>query len=513
MRSDASTRSRTGLMVFSMAGLLLLALLIGVGGALFGWVGQVMLITLLVPAVLLSMDYRIGVVLLIVMMPFANSRLIPQLGPLSVVNMLLAGVCALYLLRWVLMRMAGKKAPLPVSRELLLYYVLPVTLACVIGTFHLGEIPHHFLAANKLDKFSLADYWISQYFKTMLLVLVACVIGAAVVEYGKAMRFATALCVAAVGFVLAMVVLIGLTGVSLDRLKDSRSFLGLLGRHNNEAGVMLTGALGPMLFMQAYVRHGLARWALRLATGLVICGIVATFSRGAFLGMLAILLAYVLHFKRIKTVIVVLVLGVLGAVVAPSAVWDRLSLGMEESRGEVVSSQTDELTAGRVYTWQKLAPEILRSPLWGRGELSTEWSNHVKTSFYSASHPHNMYLEILMDMGLMGAVAMFLFYRYIWRTYRWLGRDERVPLTMRGFFIGAWTSLLAMLIYGFSNGHYYPAPEQIFYWVSIGLAFGYAARLGKEVPSAVPQSRRPRGFKVPQERILGPRPAGWKPGT
>ncbi|WOI45607.1 hypothetical protein [Acidovorax sp. BLS4] len=70
-----------------------------------------------------------------------------------------------------------------------------------------------------------------------------------------------------------------------------------------------------------------------------------------------------------------------------------------------------------------------------------------------------MYLEILMDMGLLGAIAMFLFYRHVWRVFRWLGRDERVPPAMRGFFTGAWTGLLSLLIYGAANGHYYQSPQ------------------------------------------------------
>jgi O-antigen ligase len=449
--------------------------------------------------------------MLIVISPYANSQAIPQLGPLSIINLLLAGLVMLYLLRLALLRMSGRPSPMPVERELLLFYVLPVTLAAMVGTLHVGEIPQHFLVANKIEHFGVRDYWISQYTKTMLLVFIACIIGAAVVEFGKGMRFAISVCIGAVLFVLAMAALIGATGASFSQLRDDRNFLTLLGRQNNEAGVLLATAFGPMLFMQAYVRHRGWQWVLRLGAGLVAAGVAVTFSRGAFLGLMVILLAYVLHFRRIKTAVSVLVAVVIGASLAPAAIWERLSLGLEETRSAgIVTSQTDELTQGRVYTWKALAPEIVRSPLWGRGELSTEWSNHVKTSLYSASHPHNMYLEILMDMGLLGAFAMFLWYRYVWRMFRSLGRDERVPAPMRGYFLGASTALLAMLVYGFSNGHYYPAPEQIFYWVSIGLAFGYAAKVRKEAPVAElkpvkPVGRHAGGYRVPPERILG-----WK---
>lgn len=513
MTSSPRHGTSPGLIVFSMVALALGAVLIGLVGAVFGWVGQALLVTLLVPAALLAMDYRIGLILLIVLMPYANSRIIPQLGPLSVINLLLAGLCFLYVMRLALLRLANRASPLPVERELVLYYLLPITLAAMVGSMHVGEIPQHFLVANQLEHFNLRDYWISQYFKTMLLVFVACIIGAAVVEYGKGMRFGIALAVSAVVFVLAIGVLVAVTGVSLSRLKDDRSFLVLLGRQNNEAGILLATALGPMLFMQNYIRHKVGGWMLRLGVGAVICGIVVTFSRGAFLGMLAIVTAYVLHFKRVKTAFTVLVLAVVCAALAPAEVWERLSVGLEPARNAgLTSGQSDELTAGRVDTWKSLLPDVVRSPVWGRGEMSTQWSTHVKTSLYSATHPHNMYLEILMDMGLLGVAAMFLFYRHMWRTFRRLGHDERLPGPMRGYFLGAWTSMLAMFIYGFSNGHYYPAPEQIFYWVSVGLAFGYVAYLRKEAPAigitpAEPVPPRRGGFRVPPDRILG-----WRSG-
>lgn len=511
-------RRRQPAQASSVAGALVLfgvlALLLGLLGAVGGWIAQLLALTLLVPAVLLAADYRIGLVLLVLLMPFANSRLMPQAGPLNPVNMLLAGVCLLYLLRVALTRMSSRRAPapLPVGRELLLYYLLPVTLAVVVGTTHLSEIPQFYLVFNKMEAFGLSQYWVSLYLKSMLLVLCACIFGAAVMEYGKGLRFAVAMSVAAVLFVVAMLVLIAVTGISLDKLKDARSFLVQLGRHNNEAGVLLCTALGPMLFMHACVKHRVGRWSLAAAIALVIGGIVLTFSRGAFLGMLGILGMYVLRLRRLTTVLVVLTLVAVAAALAPAALYERLGAGLDEGPGSAaITSERDELTAGRVYTWKQLAPEVLRSPLWGRGMLSTQWSTHVKTSLYNANHPHNMYLEILMDMGLLGALAMFFFYRHVWRTFRWLGEDERLEPVMRGFFVGARAALLAMFIYGVSNGHYYPAPEQIFYWVAVGLAFGYARKLGG--PLVEPHRRRfggRRRVRVPPERILGPLPASRK---
>lgn len=490
-----------------LAGFSLVAMLFAALGVLTGWLMQVFLLSLLLPLVLVVSDYRLGLILLTVLMPFASSPILPKAGPLSAINLLLVGVCGMFLLRMVLNRMLHKPLSLPMPRELLLYYIVPVTLSCVIGSFYLGEIPPHYFLVNKFDSFGPREYWVSQYLKNMLLVLTACIVGAAVVERGgHGLRFASAVVASAVVFVLAMLALIAVSGVSLGFLAEARSFLGALGRHNNEAGVMLTTALGPILFMMGTTRHRGARFVLGASALLVIGGIVLTFSRGAFLGLLVILLAYVLHFRRLKTAFAVMTLAVVAAAFAPSEVYERLGRGLGEGSVQRMSAEGDELTAGRVYTWSRLSGEVLRSPLWGRGQLSTQWSDHVKNSLYNASHPHNLYLEILMDMGILGAVAMFLFYRFVWRMFRTLSRDPRVPDAMRGFFLGAWAGMLSMFIYGVTNGHYYPAPEQIYFWMAVGLALGYVKwlRTQPEVTPLTPVAPRPGRFTLPPDRILLP---------
>jgi hypothetical protein len=487
-------------------GAVFLALLLGVAGALVGYVGQIFFLTLLVPALLLLVDYRFGVILLILMMPFANSPLIPQAGPLNIINLLLAGVCMLFVVRMVVLKVGNKPALLPVPKDLLWFYILPMTLATVVGTTHLSEIPAHYLMANKIEAYGIKQYWISQYLKQMLMVFMACVMAAGVVEYGKGMRFAVSTFVAGMLFVLLMAVMIALSGMSLDRLKDSRTFLTLLGRHNNEASVMLLGVFGPMLFMRSHVRSAMGRFWLGIGIAATGIGVVLTFSRGGFLGLLVVCAIYVFHFRRLRTVVVALVVVVLAAVLAPEAVYERMSRGLDESTSNV-DTKGDELTAGRGYTWKQLAPEILKSPLWGRGLQSTQWSTHVKTSTYNANHPHNLYLEILMDLGLLGAAAMFFFYRYVWRTFRALARSEHVPPPMRGYFMGAFAGFVGMLVYGISNGHAYPAPEQIFFWVAVGLAAGYSGRGASGVgePATVPGRRGLRGPVVAKTRS-----AGWR---
>lgn len=494
----------------------LLAMLVGLVGAFFGWFAQLFLLSIAVPVVLMLVDYRLGLMLVVILMPYSLSKLIPKAGPLSLMNVLLLGVCLAFLLRWMLHRMAGKHIVFPVGHALGWLYLLPLTIATLVGSLHVGEISQIFLAFSHQDSFDLKEYWVSLYFKATLMVMIACIFGAAVVERGEGLRFAVATVVSGVTFVLALVAVILGTGASLEDLKNARTLLEVLGSHNNEAGVMLLAPLAAALFMREFVTSRMARFALLMALLILVAGVALTFSRGAFAGLVVMLGFYVWHFKRLGLGLGVFTLAVAGLALAPNAIQERLmtGVGQGESIGEQLTGRVegDEFTAGRVWIWSQLSPEILRSPIIGRGLLSTQWSAAAKDGRYHGTHPHSLYLEVLMDLGFVGAVCIALFYVYIWKLFGKLAEDIRLVGATRGYFLGAKAGLLGMLVYGFSNGHYYPAHEQLFFWISVGLALGYQRYLaGRPVASAAQHAAKPtngrhaRAFRIPETSILRPR--------
>jgi O-antigen ligase len=213
---------------------------------------------------------------------------------------------------------------------------------------------------------------------------------------------------------------------------------------------------------------------------------------------------YLLHFRRLRTAFFVAALVIAGVALAPEAVQDRLLRGLQDHGVQSVGLRGDELTAGRIYVWSNLAPEVARSPLYGRGLMSTQWSGYVRSGAFGATHPHNVYLEILMDAGIYGAICMFIFYRFAWRSFRKLGRDERFDPGTRGFFLGAAAGMAGMLTYGLTNGHWYPSAEQVFFWLALGLAIGYT-RIAAELPAPVQSTPAKKRFaRRPGMRHLEP---------
>ena len=474
-----------------LAGVALLALLLAATTAIFDWDTQAIALTALVPAALMLYDYRIGLALLIFILPFENATILPKIGPLNALNVLILGVVLSFLLQVGMRKLTSRPMAVLVPRTLFWYYVVPVTVALVVGTFHFKEIGRLYVLNTYSDGYTVVNYWVSHYFKHMLLVAVACVIASTVVEQRTGRRIIIMAGLAAMVFVVAQMIITAQSGLNAYQLQSSRSFLRILGRQNNEASVMLVTALGPMLFMRESVRSGALKLALTIAAILLIGAITLTGSRGGFVAMLAIVALYLLHYRRLRTAFFVVFLAVAGLALAPQAVQDRLLEGLVNKRIESVGSRGDELTAGRVYVWKSLAPEVARSPLYGRGLISTQWSQYVRSGQFMANHPHNVYLEILMDAGVYGAICMFIFYRFVWRMFRRLGKDERLEPNVRAYFYGAGAGLIGMLVYGFTNGHWYPAAEQVFFWIAVGLAIGYT-RVAEQLPPVFAAKVMPR---------------------
>ena len=74
------------------------------------------------------------------------------------------------------------------------------------------------------------------------------------------------------------------------------------------------------------------------------------------------------------------------------------------------------------------------------------WSRAMNSgAMVFVGHPHNAYLQAVLDMGLIGLVLLVAFYWHVWNGFRALGSNAYLTPVMRGFFQGACAALLAFL--------------------------------------------------------------------
>ena len=141
-------------------------------------------------------------------------------------------------------------------------------------------------------------------------------------------------------------------------------------------------------------------------------------------------------------------------------------------------ARANAISANRIDgIWLPLLPELAKSPLWGNGLSSILWSFPMVTGgMLTVGHPHNAYLEALLDMGLIGLVLLCAFYLHVWRGFRALHGAPWLTPPMRALFQGATAALVAFLLTCLVGSSLRPDTESAFLWIAIGLMYGVRAR-------------------------------------
>lgn len=422
--------------------------------------------------VAILIDYRIGAVLLIVLLPVSATNLFPHalmgITGLNPINLLLAGTLAAYLLRG---RLENPVALVP--QPLLWLYVVPIVLAGLLGIQHVDDIHPGFFEQLVVNYTEWPGYLRDSVVKPLFTVLAAVLVAGAVAKARKPEPYIVAI---AVGACLLALVVFGFIFVSEVRLgylasARARAFFEQIGTHANELGRVFVTAYALLLFSWWETKHGHARLALFALLGMLSFAIVLTFSRNAFLGFFLVNgLFLVWKFNMKKLGLALLGTGI-AAALAPDAVYRRLTYGFD-------SGSADRVSAGRIDgIWLPLVPDSLKSPLWGSGLDSILWSDAITSGTAEfVGHPHNAYLQAFLDMGLIGLVLLVAYYWHVWKGFRALGSNAYLTPVMRGFFQGACAALLAFALACMTGGSLRPEPENGLLWIVIGMMYGLLAR-------------------------------------
>jgi O-antigen ligase len=144
-------------------------------------------------------------------------------------------------------------------------------------------------------------------------------------------------------------------------------------------------------------------------------------------------------------------------------------------------SGLNAISAGRLEgIWLPLLPEILRSPIYGNGLGSILWSEAMRreggVTMIGTTHPHNAYLETVLDMGIAGLILIGAYFVHVWRGFRASSVDPSLSPALRGFYLGAVAGLASFLIAGVADSSLKPKPEQGFLWLAIGMMYGQRAK-------------------------------------
>lgn len=458
------------------AGIALLGAFWGSVVAVTEWNALFLCVSLIGCAFILS-DFRIGVVLLIVLLPISRSYVFPHamlgITGLNPFNLLLVGTLGSYLLHGLFAGSIRRFMP----RPLLWLYIVPILVAGALGSRHVGDIAPGFFIYESLEFYDAGGYIRELVAKPLMMVVFALLVGAAVSRSEKPERFLIPTLISIWVMGAIVVVFVAMSGVALRDLASSgaRTFLGPLGLHANDLGRLYAVAYALLLFTWAEAKEPAFRLALLTSMGLVVVALMLTFSRGAFLGFVVVNALFLLWRRNAKTLIFFGVLAAGALWVLPAAVYERISTGFGEG--------LNAISAGRIeQIWLPLLPEVMRSPIYGNGLGSTMWSEAMHgadgVTILATSHPHNAYLETVLDMGIAGLILVCGYFAHVWKGFRALSVDPSLSPTLRGYYLGAAAGLVSLLVAGITDSSLTPKPEQTFLWLAIGMMYGQRTNAG-----------------------------------
>ena len=188
-------------------------------------------------------------------------------------------------------------------------------------------------------------------------------------------------------------------------LHQGRGVGGWLG-DENDFGMEMNVAI-PVAFFMSQGAVGKGNKLMYVGSlGLFVMALVATSSRGGFLGLLAVG-AYCWLFSSRKLMSLFLGLCLVGLVLvaAPQEYWDRISTITDDKT-------TESGTAGqRMFTWGIGWEMFLANPILGVGQGNFAWTigeylggRTWQTKSLAGRQAHSLYFTLLPELGLVGVL-------------------------------------------------------------------------------------------------------------
>lgn len=438
------------------------------GLIVFAELDALVLCLALLACAFVMIDFRIGVVSLIVLMPLSASTLLPhQVGGIMGLNqetLLLLATLASCLLH----ARASDGGSGFGTRPLVWLYLVPFVLAGVLGSQHLNDVAPSYLAVQPLVYDSVSYYLLRIVLKPLYLVLFALLVAAAVNRSRRPELFIAptlvsiwVMCLVTISFTL-------FSGASLAELASThaRMFLSPIGLHTNEMGRLYAVAYALLLYTCAATKDPGLRLLLIASMVLTTLALMLTFSRGAFLAFAVVNGLFLQSRRQASTLLLGGLLLLVLAVLIPGAVYDRIGYGWGGDINIISAGRVDDI-------WLPLLKEIWHSPIFGTGLSSIAWSEAARTGIIqNAGHAHNAYLNTVLDMGVLGLILLCAYLVHVWKGFRRLSVDPAISPLLRGFYAGAAAGLVSFLVDGFFGSSLTPCTEQVFLWLAIGMMYG-----------------------------------------
>lgn len=262
---------------------------------------------------------------------------------------------------------------------------------------------------------------------------------------------------------------IPLSGLAGDGMQYRHRISAWTNRHPNDLARVFVAAIwiGFSLW-QLKVGTLKLRLTALVAVGFVIIALGHTHSRGGYLAFVFTGLAVALVAGSWRT-LAALVVAVAAVMTYAPSITDRILTGVDTTGG--AEHDMAEVSGGRDIIWPAAIKGIEDSPLIGHGFRGYIVSPALPWSLETGGgegHPHNAYLETLLDHGVLAAPGRLAPFLYVLGAGVVLVRRRSDPLLrLMGVTAVAW--IAATLTMGISGQHWGFSENLFTFWCVAGL--------------------------------------------
>jgi O-antigen ligase len=235
--------------------------------------------------------------------------------------------------------------------------------------------------------------------------------------------------------------------------------------------MMLAGASWAALASLPILRRNCHRLILLGAAGTIAFGQALTGGRTGYVTWIGI--GFMLALLRWRKLLLVMPAVLIGVVLTVPAVRDRMFQGFGGQEGNfTVSTSAYEMTSGRDIAWPAVMKEIGKSPLIGSGReamITTGLKDYLWEGYgESFPHPHQAYLEQLLDNGIVGFVLVIpIFFYAVLRSLPFVKEKEDPLVCAIG--CAAFSLVMALMVGALGGQTFYPREGSVGMWAAIGL--------------------------------------------
>jgi hypothetical protein len=240
--------------------------------------------------------------------------------------------------------------------------------------------------------------------------------------------------------------------------------------------------------------------------GFLLCTL-AMAATGGRAGMMSwTMCALILGFLRWRRMLLLIPVVAMLAVAVVPGLRDRLLEGFDAggsrqqidrraSMGAIDDSGRDRyaITSGRVIVWPMVIQQANKKAIFGHGRDAMQRTGvvarlHDELNITTFGHPHNAFLELYLDMGLIGLIVVGWFF---WILLRRSLKLFAKPPDQTTFVVASMSLsfLIVNLTASLGSQSFYPKQGATLFWIVIGLALSQLLRKESTKESPSPAGR------------------------